>query len=426
MDLFLNRKAWDPDWEPLFVFLMSRLGDKALTARDPRPAERLINCLSRGEDDNFRHRLALACLVLGELPKKFIHAHMALISEIIVSALDFCWSNWCWDKRDLVSHVISRLSESLKIAALFASSGVWDWLVARLKTSNEAASLASELLRGVPADSRNIRDLCQLMASSIPSVRIAALETIRGWGLSNPVIIRQAVESLEDSDKRVRFAAVSLFRKLGPNSAIPEIIPCVLELAINPQWPVRAAAASVLYHMRIVGEPVFASRFGLLTNSQIYALFDLGREAPPVWGTFEHSDPHVRELGIRLVTVDSRADPYYDFDYSSEHRLHRTIESPGSEVPRFLVAALRDPSPSVRQAALVAVAAFAQSWDQEILDHFLDLLGDQSAEVRRMAVASMDRLQRTTPVRALFMGIAPNIICESTERGSCGRVSLSC
>jgi hypothetical protein len=67
--IWVERKAWDPDWGPVLVFTAGRLGQKAAGGKTAALDE-LMKRLLGVPDDRFRHRLALAAVCLAEAPAK--------------------------------------------------------------------------------------------------------------------------------------------------------------------------------------------------------------------------------------------------------------------------------------------------------------------------------------------------------------------
>src|SRR6185437_4632039 len=91
-----DRKAWDPKWRLVIVFLAGRLMSEpylpSLRSRNAELFRKLLTLLSnRKKDDNYRHRLAVAVECLGEGPPARRGEFEELVDSITTEAWDFRW-----------------------------------------------------------------------------------------------------------------------------------------------------------------------------------------------------------------------------------------------------------------------------------------------------------------------------------------------
>src|SRR5262249_32234443 len=98
---FVDKKAWDPDWEQVLLFLAGMLDD-------PGP---LLDVLAeRGQDDFFRHRLALAARCLAELPRAVRQRQTGRIDRITTDLAARWWECQRPQTADAATHFAPALA----------------------------------------------------------------------------------------------------------------------------------------------------------------------------------------------------------------------------------------------------------------------------------------------------------------------------
>ncbi|MDS4040182.1 MAG: hypothetical protein RKP20_03315, partial [Candidatus Competibacter sp.] len=99
---FVDKKAWDPHYQEVMMFLAGRLAD-------PRPVLALL--ADERRDDYFHHRLAVVAQGLPELQEavRVTPPVAALIDAITKRAVSIWWSYRCKDTVDAVPHLTRAL-----------------------------------------------------------------------------------------------------------------------------------------------------------------------------------------------------------------------------------------------------------------------------------------------------------------------------
>lgn len=98
---FVDKKAWDPDWQPFILFLAGKLPD-------PTP---LLNLLTdKKQDDFFRHRLALAALCLPELSSAGRQAQSATVDAITTEVSSLWFEHSRTGTQGAIVHLTDTLS----------------------------------------------------------------------------------------------------------------------------------------------------------------------------------------------------------------------------------------------------------------------------------------------------------------------------
>jgi HEAT repeat protein len=298
---YIDRKAWDPDWETVLLFLAGRLRDPLPLLerlRGARSAERGAGGAERPGigtpcapakrapgakrpapnppgDDLFHHRLALAGQCLPEIAPEIRRTQATAIDGITSEAFH-AW----WDLRleNPEAAALNRISHALP--ALGQAGGrvhglpLSEWLCRRLrdadpKVSEAAAEGVAAVGRGgaAPAVLHCLAELlargAERLASERQSVRAserevgshaptlppgwkAALQAVMGMGsaAAEPVILERLADLARD-EERWREAALAI-RCMGSAAATPELLLQLTFLLGDEEAGVRQAAARTL------------------------------------------------------------------------------------------------------------------------------------------------------------------------------------
>src|SRR5437879_5824946 len=173
----VDRKAWDPEWEPVIVYLAARLGDIAVGKNTSDEQDRnrglsqlkhLLGLLSdTRKDDFFRHRLALAAQCLPEIPAQ-VRVKLSREIEKITTAVFLVWWQHATRQTDqTVQHMTRALPQLAIVNGHVEGQPLREWLISRLhrrgKRTRDAAIQAVGHLGSAGATSEILASLAQLL-----------------------------------------------------------------------------------------------------------------------------------------------------------------------------------------------------------------------------------------------------------------------
>jgi HEAT repeat protein len=348
---FLDRKAWDPAWEPIICCLAGRLAD-------PGPLLDLLSSSSATStnpngDDCFGHRLSLAACCLAELRPDYLQTERLRADRVTADTL----SSW-WVLRSHFPAVVGTAGPTRALGALGQVNGridgipLTDWICRRLgapdvATREAAAAAVIEMGRDVPV-SRLLIGLGGLLEDPDPAVRKVALEAVKGLGPAAgaaAAVPARLIELLRERDAWID--AVLALRCIGRAAAMPSTLARLAHLLVHSDWRVRQAAA------RAVGALGSAAATG-----PILACFPR---------LLQDSHVTVRQAAVEAVIGLGAA-------------------SEGEAIVSALISLLRDPDEAVGHGAAEAIGRMGGvTRTGEFLAQLVQLMEDADPAVRRAA-----------------------------------------
>jgi len=245
---FVDRMAWDPGWEGVLLFAAGQLGERANDL-----ARRLLD----GEDDIFRHRLALAAMCLAEAP---LHVRLEeLVDRITAEVWHFQSSEvrdpaWVLAREtlDKLHHAGSAWVAAGKLNGKVTEAKLLELLVQQVKQGEERAIwLAGRLGIAATQSPDLVASLLQMLRSN--SRRWVAAEALKNLGAhvaGHPATITALAEALERYGHRdyfVRTRVTEALSKLGGPAASHPDVRRALSNGLRSHDPAkRALAAEVI------------------------------------------------------------------------------------------------------------------------------------------------------------------------------------
>ncbi|MFQ5813033.1 MAG: NACHT domain-containing protein [Anaerolineae bacterium] len=236
---FVDRKAWDPDWEPFILFLAGQLPD-------PIPLLELL--ADAKKDDYFRHRLALAALCLPELKAEIRSSQSATIDQTTTAAFSLWWQYRLDSTGEAVPHLTRALPALGQVNGRMNGMPLQKWLCQRLSDADKDVRVAAlemvKALGGVAATPEFLAHLAALLGAADWEVRYEAAEAVAALGsaAATPEILARLAALLGDADEDVRWAAVRAVAALGGVAATPEFLARLAALLGDARWDVRRKA----------------------------------------------------------------------------------------------------------------------------------------------------------------------------------------
>ncbi len=209
---FVDRKAWDPNWEQVIVFLAAKLTNTPKLLR-----ELLRRLTDETKDDLFRHRLALAAQCSGEIPVELKGGFDTEIDYITSFVFRLWWTHHEKDTKAVVPHLTRALLTLGRVngAGLIALSRALllhpDWDVRR-----GAEGLLRKLGRN-RASSAFLDPLSELLRDEEQVVRCAAARVIGDLGsaAATKSVLTSLADLMGDYDVGTRNALLEAIGNLG-------------------------------------------------------------------------------------------------------------------------------------------------------------------------------------------------------------------
>jgi HEAT repeat protein len=375
---YLDRQAWDPAWQEVFIFLAAQLAE-------PVPLLDLLIAprAAPGGDDFFHHRLATAALCLPEIAPHL----QAPLAEVIDAVTTRAFSLW-WQRRH----------ESAELAGL-----------TRITRALPALGVLNAPLDGTPLQEW----LCRRLRASHAGERQAAAEALvhAGSRVPAPSLLTCLGEMLGATDAATRQLALETVMGLGGRAAVPTLLARLADLLCDPASAPQAALA-----VRCLGSaaatPGFLERLTRLLDDADTAIRQAAARAVGGIGS-PAATPRILERLEALLRAESP-----ELRHASLEAV-RCLGSAATTEPLVngLLDCFSDTHESIRQGAVEALAQlnFAAS-RPALLTRLAALLSDPAAEVRETAsrAARVLGLVSATPqaldrlTQQLGSGLAPS------------------
>jgi HEAT repeat protein len=243
----LARKAWDPRWEEILVFLSGLLGESG-AAGEPLLASLLARLADPAADDLHRHRLAVAARCCAELGSEAAERTARMTESTATAVVDVVWQHRLARTETLTAHLERALGELVGAEATRKASAVADRVVARGARSGGghrrvlAALLGSlERVSGAGSFTDRLLALARDPDAYVAENAVAAL----GSGFEEPAqdeldVLRDAARA---SDPGVRAAAAIAFGDAVGRGGASGLEEAELRRLLNdPSWAVVLAA----------------------------------------------------------------------------------------------------------------------------------------------------------------------------------------
>ncbi|MBN1675668.1 MAG: HEAT repeat domain-containing protein [Kiritimatiellae bacterium] len=369
---FVDKKAWDPDWEQVMAFLVGQLEDSSPLLEmlsDPTPTP-----TNPTGDDFVRHRLALAALCLPELAS---------------------------DQRAQFADLLDRITTEVCSFWLEHQEEPDRWPVAHLERVLPGIARVNGRMRGVPL----LAFVSEQLAKDGPD-RMAVLLFVRhlGSAAAIPPILDPLLALLQHRRSEVGWAAADALGGLGAAAAIPHVLDELVTLLSHNDTDTRRVAAVAL------GGLGGAAATPKVLDAFIEILSDRRRR----WDS--HLAFCAGRLGRRAATpkmLDRLVALRHDHDDEMRGRAGEFLAqlagvADSSEVVDALVPFLQDPDEGVRWRTadvfkgLGSAAATAQMQDALVL-----LLRDHDPNTCVMALEVVARLGRAAATPKLTDALLP-------------------
>jgi len=355
----IDKKAWDPDWEQVIVFLAGRLSG----SKDA--LNKLFSILSdQSKDDLFRHRLALAALCLAEIPRPRRKAFSTEIDTITRAV----YSRVSTREPFFYSDVLNRAWPAL--ASVNGRIGSVRLLTHSLRTLAKGhGKLRSPQFLGemgpAAATPEVLAGLARLIDDPDQGVRHDALSVLRSMGsaAAAPEILARLTELLQDRDIVVQRLASDALEITAGTAATPEIIERLLQLLDDSDQYLRSGTFAALSNIgSAAATPRAVARLLELLEdpdpdqrrSALIVLRNMGSAAPRaeifarILKMLDDPDPNAAIRGWTLTAID------FFFDWAAGGR--ETLEGAATrENLHKLQELLHNPNPQLRRWTLEAL-----------------------------------------------------------------------
>jgi HEAT repeat protein len=379
---FVDRMAWDPDWEGVLLFAAGQLGERA---------NELARRLLQGKDDIFRHRLALAAMCLAEAPAGVREG--GLVDSITNEVWNFCHSKSARvsDKPD---HLRKAWAAAARLDGRVGNRSLVEELEDRIRQGDERSIHLAGIVEPSVRQGNLIPALLAALKGQEEVVRWAAAQALGklGAAAAHPEVIPALLAALKDQDHLVRWAAAEAIGELGGAAAHPEVIPALLAALKGQEEVVRWAAAQALgklgaaaAHPEVIPALLAAlkDRDWWVRRAAAEALGELGEAAaahpeviPALLAALKDRDWRVRRAAAEALGELGEA--------AAAH----------PKVIPALLAALKDRDWRVRRAAAEALGELgeAAAGHPDVIPALLAALKDGDWWVRRAAAEALGKL----------------------------------
>ena len=356
---FVNRKAWDPQWQEVIVLLAGQL-------QNPLP---LLTLLADGKkDDVFSHRLALAVQCLAEVRSRLNKEHVDLGDRITARA----FSQWLAHETRSTTATVSHLTRALP-----------------------ALRQANGRMENVPL----VEWLCHRLRDVNADVRSAVTEALGqiGEGIAgDSTALSGLVAALQDKDVLVRAKTVDAFRRVGAAAAQhPAVVPALVQAALHDEdWFVRFGATQALEQMEAAADE-YSAASRVLFNSRHGG--DPRETSPPL----ARLEPREVSTAPALETLSIVVAALHDQDAGVRAKAAEALSRPGEAIlqhpqllPTLIEVVLHDQDGGVRAHAARALGqmqAIAPQYPQLLLI-LTAALRDRDAGVRAQTAKALGQL----------------------------------
>lgn len=233
----IDKKAWDPNWEQVFLFLIGILSNEyadeialGLDSLKLSIIEQLLRLLIKN-DDLFRHRLALAALCLGEINQQV----RPLLQNIIDQITTETFVTW-WNLRHRVRFlfpVVAGEQLTRALPALAIANGNIQWGGVDTPGTKLTPDDGSLIESGIgSAISNHARFPKYLMKRYFKKKNIF-------FPNNNLTSLQDCVEKLLYDETMHFYAIADVVNIIGPIIVTPSILSRIEELLKHPHLPMR-------------------------------------------------------------------------------------------------------------------------------------------------------------------------------------------
>ena len=420
---FLDKKAWDPEWEPVL---------KSWVGHRENPFPLFTRLMDQQHDDLARHRLGVAGRCVSEVrpEPKSLAQYQAFATRIPTESFAVWKMYGKWQTEELVTESLGRawveteVGQTKLLALLQGPRSImmrqaikwliflqrimpkvmW-WWTDKVKdrdwaVRSNAAWALGELGPAMPVSVQQA--MVARLADPDRDVRSAATRALGRLGAAMPASVQQAlVAQLADQDWVVRWAVVEALGKLGAAMPVSVQQAMVARLA-DPDRSGRSEAVKALAVKALEGlgpaMPVSVQRalkVRLADENPVYLpwrLFPLG--SYPLGSYMSPSVPTQLALVARLT----------DPDEAVRMAVAATFRKMGTKmsvpVQQALVARLADSSEAVREASVRTLRELEAAMPDPVQQALVARLADSSETVRRLAVEALRGLGAAMPAFA--------------------------
>lgn len=254
---WFSRKCWDPTWQEVILFTIGQLDD-------PSPVWELL--ADRGQDDFFRHRLALAARSFVEVPRVVLQTHQENINHVRSQVTQY-W--WCLVKRHgmLTKYIVPHFHQSLLALYTTCPQEIDDWvrtLWAKRSNHSPLAETLDMLGRQGVSD-----ELFSILVELVREGSGSAQRAIQNMGdfASSDEHLRYLANILSGENRKLQITALNILKILGPSAANAQVVQSTIGLLASNDKIVRGTAQEVL---RLMGKAANCSQFvqGLVSDKK--------------------------------------------------------------------------------------------------------------------------------------------------------------
>ena len=230
----VSRRAWDPLWQEVIVFLAGLLDDPTPLLEmlaDPKPA----NANPSG-DDVFRHRLALAAHCAAEIPASKRDRVGPLIDDITAEVFSLWWHHTRENRTPAVRHLSALLSRLCEANIRLGNATLPDRIHEEMRRKDPHAQQTALKALGhvgkAGATPAVLGVLAKLLGGLDDDLASAALDTVclLGNAAAVPNVLTCLARSLKGPHADTPLRAIT---RIGKMAATPRIITRLLVLLGN-------------------------------------------------------------------------------------------------------------------------------------------------------------------------------------------------
>jgi len=428
---WIRRKAWDPIWAQVLMFLSGKLAD------EPKAAKDFIRLVLDEPDDDFLHRHALAAELLAELPIAIRDQFKDEIDTVTEKLFDV-YSRALMKVYGPFSHYKSPWKAAGELNGRVQGTPLISALLVGLQFSNEyvrrAAADALGRLGEPAARHPDVITALLNVALHDPDVQWTAADALGVLGESaarRPDVITALLVALRGSDHSNRSAAARALGGMGESAARhPDLLPAILDV-----YP--SARETLAEALGRLGEPAARHPDVITTllsthhdpelNGRWFAakaLGELGETTarhpdvlPALLAALDDSDRFVRKAaskalgelgesaahhpevlpGLLLTALRGSDWEVRGVAAQAVGVLRESAARHADVLPEMLVA-LHDSAPFVREAAAQAVGVLRESAARHpgVISALLSALRDSIPSVREAATGALGALGEST------------------------------
>jgi len=396
-----DRKAWDPDWEQVIVFLAGKLAER------PEELEMLLGLLSDDKkDDDFRHRLAVAALCLGQVQREQSETHQQSIDRITTDTMSLWWCHRLKNTHAVVEHLeltlptLARINGRWKDAPLLSRTRA-------LLTGPRFGFVNSFLMgfhrafHGQPIIGR----IAHFMRARIAERQKAALHAIEQMGApaATESILERVVELMENPNFGVQKSAARALAELGLAAATSAVLTRLTQLLASGDAAMMRCAADAIRPDGLGKAAATKPTLDRLAELLAYSELRVRESAAYAIGKFGDAAA-TEEILERIAHLLGNEDS--TLRKSAEMALANLGTAAASEPMLRRLSALlshQDESVAASVASAIGTANLGEAGATElILDRLAELLADRRKAVKPKAMWAIGGLDKAGAVPAVL------------------------